>query len=98
MSTVDLSALQGIKIPALEGMGVFIIQPNEWLTKEWLILVTGISEGKIRAYRRKGAWRQGKEWVLVATDGDNKPNSDTMYHLPTINAWFATQRGRQPTD
>lgn len=98
MATINLSTLQGIKVPASEGTGLNIIQPNEWLTKEWLSLVTGISEGKIRAYRRKGAWCQGKEWILVATDGDIKPNSDTMYHLPTINAWFAKQRRRQPTD
>ncbi|WP_245208457.1 excisionase family protein [Serratia fonticola] len=90
--------MAALELSALQSMSAIIVQPNDWITKEHLMLVTGLTDGKIRAFRRKGAWRQGKEWILVSTDGCNKPNSDTMYHLPTINAWFTSQRGHQPTE
>ena len=83
----------------LNGMStVVMLQPNEWLTKDLLMLVTGLTEGKIRKYRGyKGGWVQGKEWILVATDGTPKPNSEAMYNLPAINKWLSAQSKKQPT-
>ncbi len=72
-----------------------LLQPNEWVTKEILSIVTGFSSGKIRSYRQRG-WRQGKEWILVACDGHPKETSEALYHLPSINLWFDNQKANQP--
>lgn len=82
-------------LTALPSMSINI-QPNKWLTKDLLMLVTGLSDGKIRAFRR-GAWRQGKEWILASTDGIPKSNSEALYNLDEINAFLDKQATKQPT-
>ncbi|MCW7764477.1 hypothetical protein B5C26_13325 [Photorhabdus luminescens] len=74
---------------------VIFVSPNEWVTKEVLSFSTGLKPGKIRRCRDK-AWKQGKEWLLVASDGHPKDNSEVMYNLPAINKWIAKQASKQP--
>lgn len=71
------------------------LQANEWVTQVVLASVTGFSPGKIRSYRQRG-WRQGKEWLLIACDGQPKATSEALYNIPAINLWFASQAANQP--
>lgn len=75
--------------------GMTFVQANEWVTKEKLMQVTGFSTGKVRSYRERG-WRQGKEWLLVAPDGEPCPTSEALYNLPAINKWISRQAASQP--
>ncbi|MFS7249310.1 excisionase family protein [Rahnella rivi] len=75
--------------------GMTTVQANEWVTADMLMQVTGFSPGKVRSYRQRG-WRQGKEWLLVAPDGDPSPTSEALYNLPAINKWIGKQAANQP--
>ncbi|ENJ7584999.1 excisionase family protein [Providencia rettgeri] len=72
-----------------------VVAPNEWVTEKLLSACTGYSIRKIRSFREK-SWRQGKEWLFVATDGTPKDNSGIAYNLPNINKWIAMQNKSQP--
>ena len=76
-------------------MGDVYIQPNEWVTCKKLCEVTGFTPDKVRSYRQRG-WRQGKEWLLIAPDGNPTPTSEALYNLPAINKWIGRQASKQP--
>jgi len=71
------------------------LRPNEWVTCKKLCEVTGFTPGKVRSCRQRG-WRQGKEWLLVAPDGNPSPTSEALYNLPAINKWIEGQASKQP--
>lgn len=78
-----------------EPSGMTFVQANEWVTAAKLMQVTGFGPGKVRSYRQRG-WRQGKEWILVACDGQPSPTSEALYNLPAINKWIGKQAASQP--
>lgn len=66
---------------------IYQIAPNEWVTDELLMELTGMKRGTIlRA--RKESWFSGREYKHMSPDGKPKRNSECLYHLPTINRWI----------
>lgn len=78
-------------------MNTINLTPNEWVTKDVLMLVTGFKPGKVRAFR-ENVWRQGREYTLISPNGDPKKNSEALYHLPSINNWIKDQAKKQPVN
>jgi len=53
------------------------VEPNEWVTEQLLIAVTGMKPGTI-ARARKNSWLLGREYKHVSPDGEPKPTSECM--------------------
>ena len=67
------------------------VEPNEWVTEQLLIAVTGMKPGTI-ARARKNAWLLGREYKHVSPDGEPKPTSECMYNRKAVDAWIAAQK------
>ena len=74
------------------GMQTIIqVEPNEWVTEQLLIAVTGLKPGTI-ARARKNSWLLGREYKHVSPDGEPKPTSECMYNRKAVDAWVAAQK------
>ncbi|GJL37359.1 excisionase [Enterobacter hormaechei] len=67
------------------------VEPNEWVTEQLLIAVTGLKPGTI-ARARKNSWLLGREYKHVSPDGAPKPTSECMYNRKAVDAWIAAQK------
>ncbi|WP_354692028.1 excisionase family protein [Phytobacter sp. RSE-02] len=67
------------------------VEPNEWVTEQLLIAVTGMKPGTI-AQARKNSWLLGREYKHVSPDGEPKPTSECMYSRKAVDAWIAAQK------
>ena len=56
-----------------------LIVPNDWVTQDKLVEITGLRPGTIEAARKK-SWMVGREYLHVAPDGNPKENSECMYN------------------
>ncbi|WP_017346162.1 excisionase family protein [Pantoea sp. A4] len=70
---------------------VIQIVPNEWVTEDLLIALTGLKPGTI-ARARKKSWLVGREYRHVSPENDPKPTSECMYNRKAIDAWVAAQK------
>ncbi|HIC1849292.1 excisionase family protein, partial [Escherichia coli] len=50
------------------------IEPNEWVSEDLLMAVTGMKRGTITR-ARKSSWLLGREYKHVSPEGDPKPTS-----------------------
>lgn len=67
------------------------LEPNDWVTEQVLIAVTGLKSGTI-ARARKNSWLLGKEYKHISPDGQPKPTSECMYNRKAVDAWIAAQK------
>jgi hypothetical protein len=74
---------------------VIQLMPNEWVTEEVLISITGWRPGTIKR-ARENVWLQGREYILFSPVNDPKPNSECMYNRKAIDQWVAGQVKKQP--
>ncbi|MDU1953191.1 excisionase family protein [Atlantibacter hermannii] len=74
---------------------ISFITPNEWVTEQKLIELTGLRPGTIEAARRK-SWLLGREYLHVSPDGVPKPTSECMYNRKAIDQWVESLKKRQP--
>ncbi|WP_312385068.1 excisionase family protein [Atlantibacter subterraneus] len=74
---------------------ISFITPNEWVTEQKLIELTGLRPGTIEAARRK-SWLLGREYLHVSPDGVPKPTSECMYNRKAIDQWVDSLKKRQP--
>ncbi|ARF49615.1 excisionase family protein [Pantoea stewartii] len=70
---------------------VIHLEPNEWVTEQVLIAVSGLKSGTI-ARARKNSWLLGREYKHVSPDGEPKPTSECMYNRKAIDAWVSAQK------
>ena len=62
------------------------IEPNEWVSEDLLMAVTGMKRGTITR-ARKSSWLLGREYKHVSPEGDPKPTSECMYNRKAVDAW-----------
>lgn len=74
---------------------ISFITPNEWVTEQKLIELTGLRPGTIEAARKK-SWLLGREYLHVSPDGVPKPTSECMYNRKAIDQWVDSLKKRQP--
>ncbi|HBM2885802.1 TPA: excisionase family protein [Klebsiella oxytoca] len=67
------------------------LEPNEWVSENLLIAVTGMKRGTITRARKK-SWLLGREYKHVSPEGDPKPTSECMYNRKAVDAWIAAQK------
>lgn len=70
---------------------IIMIEPNEWVTEQLLIAVTGLKPGTITRARKK-AWLLGREYKHMSPEGDPKPTSECVYNRKAVDAWIASQK------
>lgn len=75
--------------------GVNLIVPNDWVTEQKLIEITGLRPGTIER-ARKQSWLVGREYLHVAPDGIPKENSECMYNRKAIGQWVESMSKKQP--
>ena len=63
------------------------IEPNEWVSEDLLMAVTGMKRGSITR-ARKSSWLLGREYKHVSPEGDPKPTSECMYNRKAVDAWI----------
>ena len=71
------------------------VEPNEWVTEQLLIAVTGLKPGTI-ARARKNSWLLGREYKHVSPDGEPKPTSECMYNRKAVDQWVESMSKKQP--
>ncbi len=74
---------------------VIKLLPNDWVTEEKLVELTGLRPGTIKRAREK-SWLQGREYLHISPEGDPKPNSECMYNRNAIDRWVEGHATRQP--
>ncbi|HBL7420308.1 TPA: excisionase family protein [Escherichia coli] len=67
------------------------IEPNEWVSEDLLMAVTGMKRGTITR-ARKSSWLLGREYKHVSPEGDPKPTSECMYNRKAVDAWIQEQK------
>lgn len=70
---------------------IIMIEPNEWVTEQLLIAVTGLKPGTITRARKK-SWLLGREYKHMSPEGDPKPTSECVYNRKAVDAWIASQK------
>lgn len=70
---------------------IIMIEPNEWVTEQLLIAVTGLKPGTITRARKK-SWLLGREYKHISPEGDPKPTSECVYNRKAVDAWIASQK------
>lgn len=70
---------------------VIMLTPNDWVSEEVLIAVSGLSESMIR-HARRTSWLEGREYRYVSADMNPKDNCRIMYHRASIDIWVTKQR------
>lgn len=63
-----------------------LIVPNDWVTEEKLVEITGLRPGTIERARKK-CWMVGREYLHVSPDGVPKKNSECMYNRKAVDQW-----------
>ncbi|AYN30309.1 excisionase [Buttiauxella sp. 3AFRM03] len=71
------------------------VVPNDWVTEDILIAVTGLKPGTIMR-ARKNSWLLGREYLHVSPDGAPKPSSECMYNRKAVDQWIESQKKNQP--
>lgn len=71
------------------------IVPNDWVTEDKLVEITGLRPGTIEAARKK-SWMVGREYIHVSPDGIPKPNSECMYNRKAVDQWVESMSKKQP--
>lgn len=67
------------------------IEPNEWVSEDLLMAVTGMKRGTITR-ARKSSWLIGREYKHVSPEGEPKPTSECMYNRKAVDAWIQSQK------
>ncbi len=67
------------------------IEPNEWVSEDLLMAVTGMKRGTITR-ARKSSWLLGREYKHVSPEGEPKPTSECMYNRKAVDAWIQAQK------
>lgn len=67
------------------------IEPNEWVSEDLLMAVTGMKRGTITR-ARKSSWLLGREYKHVSPEGEPKPTSERMYNRKAVDAWIQAQK------
>jgi hypothetical protein len=63
------------------------LEPNEWVTEEVLIAVTGMKSGTISRARKK-SWLLGREYKHMAPEGDPSIKNECVYNRKAVDAWM----------
>lgn len=71
------------------------LEPNDWVSEDLLIAVTGLKSGTI-ARARKNSWFLGREYLHLSPDGDPKAGNACMYNRKAVDEWVAAQKNKQP--
>lgn len=72
-----------------------LIVPNDWVTEEKLVEITGLRPGTIERARKK-CWMVGREYLHVSPDGVPKKNSECMYNRKAVDQWVESMAKKQP--
>ncbi|ECF9060627.1 excisionase [Salmonella enterica] len=72
-----------------------LIVPNDWVTEEKLVEITGLRQGTIER-ARKNCWMIGREYLHVSPDGVPKKNSECMYNRKAVDQWVESMSKKQP--
>jgi|GEM_PF-62542 len=72
-----------------------LIVPNEWVTEDKLVEITGLRPGTIER-ARKNCWMVGREYLHISPDGVPKKNSECMYNRKAVDQWVESLRKNQP--
>lgn len=72
-----------------------LIVPNDWVTEEKLVEITGLRPGTIER-ARKNCWMVGREYLHVSPDGVPKKNSECMYNRKAVDQWVESMSKKQP--
>lgn len=80
----------GISVDSSQVVVVYV-EPNEWVSEELLMAVTGLKSGTI-ARARKKAWFIGREYKHVSPEGEPGPKSECLYNRKAVDAWVAAQK------
>ncbi|WP_316543706.1 excisionase family protein [Klebsiella grimontii] len=67
------------------------IEPNEWVSEDLLMAVTGLKRGTITR-ARKASWLLGREYKHVSPEDEPKPTSECMYNRKAVDAWIQAQK------
>ncbi|MXF46222.1 excisionase [Raoultella sp. Lac2] len=67
------------------------IEPNEWVSEDLLMAITGMKRGTITR-ARKFSWLLGREYKHVSPEGDPKPTNECMYNRKAVDAWIHAQK------
>lgn len=67
------------------------IEPNEWVSEDLLMAVTGMKRGTITR-ARKFSWLLGREYKHVSPEGEPKPTNECMYNRKAVDAWIQSQK------
>ncbi|MDE1188238.1 MAG: excisionase family protein [Pantoea sp.] len=73
------------------------LEPNEWVTEDLLIALTGLKPGTI-ARARKKSWLLGREYKHVSPEDAPKPTSECMYNRKAVDAWVGRQKLPEVTE
>ena len=71
------------------------LEPNDWVSEDLLIAVTGLKTGTI-ARARKNSWLLGREYLHVSPDGEPKAGNECMYNRKAVDEWVWSQKNKQP--
>ena len=74
---------------------ITFIVPNDWVTEDKLVEITGLRPGTIEAARKK-SWMVGREYIHISPDGVPKKNSECMYNRKAVDQWVESLRKNQP--
>jgi hypothetical protein len=74
---------------------MILIVPNDWVTEDLLVKVTGLRPGTI-ARARKKSWLCGREYVHISPDSIPKENSECMYNRKAVDMWVESFKKKQP--
>ncbi|WP_318368882.1 excisionase family protein [Enterobacter sp.] len=74
---------------------VYQLIPNDWVTEQKLIELTGLRPGTIMRARRE-SWLVGREYMHISPDGIPKANSECMYNRKAIDQWVVALASKQP--
>ncbi|TNL10474.1 excisionase [Kosakonia cowanii] len=81
---------QGISVNGSQVVVIYV-EPNDWVSEDLLMAVTGLKSGTI-ARARKNAWLLGREYKHMSPEGDPKPTSECVYNRKAVDAWIASQK------
>ena len=63
------------------------LEPNDWVTEDLLIAVTGLKSGTI-ARARKKSWLLGREYKHMTPEGDPSIKNECVYNRKAVDAWM----------
>jgi hypothetical protein len=71
-----------------------LIVPNDWVTEEKLVEITGLRPGTIERARKNAGWSAGN--ICMSPGRRPKENSECMYNRKAVDQWVESMSKKQP--